>query len=103
MGAVTVHRSTGCPMPLARCSFWHRAPLLTADRQVARVGATARSCVLANRHAATNRGLRDATNQSLSQLRLHFTYRKCRMISEKTTTVSVQNAQAKPYWPSRDC
>lgn len=38
-------------------SFWHRAPLLTADKQVARVGATARSCLLANRHAATSRGL----------------------------------------------
>lgn len=38
-------------------SFWHRAPLPTADKQVARVGATARSCLLATWHAATSRGL----------------------------------------------
>lgn len=38
-------------------SFWHRAPLPTADKQVARVDATARSCLLANRRAATSRGL----------------------------------------------
>lgn len=42
-----------------------------------------------------SRGLQGATNQSLIQLRLHFTNRKCRVISEETATASAQNAQVK--------